>query len=42
MRARELTVEELREVYEWVDAVSYSKPKRNITKDFKDGCKKLR
>ena len=32
-----LSEEEQREVYEWVDNFSLSRPKRNISRDFSDG-----
>ena len=32
-----LSEEELNEVYNWVDEVPLSRPKRNISRDFADG-----
>ncbi|EKG04988.1 hypothetical protein TCSYLVIO_003941 [Trypanosoma cruzi] len=33
-----LTEEDLHELYLWVDDIPLSRPKRNITRDFSDGC----
>lgn len=33
----ELTDEQYREIYSWIDAVPLSRPKRNIARDFSDG-----
>lgn len=33
-----LTEEDLHELYLWVDSIPLSRPKRNITRDFSDGC----
>ncbi|KEG13138.1 sperm flagellar protein 1 [Trypanosoma grayi] len=33
-----LTEEDLHELYVWVDDIPISRPKRNITRDFSDGC----
>ncbi len=33
-----LTENELNEIYNWVDEISLSKPKKNIARDFSDGC----
>jgi hypothetical protein len=35
--SQELTDEQLRSIYAWIDAVPLSKPKRNIARDFSDG-----
>ena len=32
-----LSEEELKEVYNWVDEIQLSRPKRNISRDFADG-----
>ncbi|XP_034753915.1 sperm flagellar protein 1 isoform X2 [Etheostoma cragini] len=34
---RELNEEELQDLYAWIDKISLSRPKRNITRDFSDG-----
>uniref|UniRef100_A0A3Q3FEN3 Sperm flagellar 1 n=1 Tax=Labrus bergylta TaxID=56723 RepID=A0A3Q3FEN3_9LABR len=34
---RELTEEELQDLYAWIDKIPLSRPKRNITRDFSDG-----
>lgn len=39
MNAPPLSAEELNEVYQWVDQLSLSRPKKNITRDFSDGGK---
>jgi hypothetical protein len=31
------TEEELQELYVWVDQIQFSRPKRNIARDFSDG-----
>ena len=33
----ELTDEQLRAIYAWIDAIPLSRPKRNISRDFSDG-----
>ncbi|AAZ10904.1 Spef1 [Trypanosoma equiperdum] len=33
-----LTEEDLHDLYVWVDEIPISRPKRNITRDFSDGC----
>mmetsp|Transcript_5530 Transcript_5530/g.8248 ORF Transcript_5530/g.8248 Transcript_5530/m.8248 type:complete len:205 (+) Transcript_5530:568-1182(+) len=33
-----LDEEEVQYIYEWVDEIPLSRPKRNITRDFADGC----
>ena len=35
--ASDLTDEQLRSLYAWIDAIPLSRPKRNITRDFSDG-----
>ena len=37
MDARPLSEEELTEVYNWVDQIPLSRPKKNICRDFSDG-----
>ena len=37
MRASNIDEEELQLVYQWVDTVSLSRPKKNIARDFSDG-----
>jgi len=34
----QLTDEQLRALYAWIDAIPLSRPKRNISRDFSDGC----
>eukprot|EP01033_Poteriospumella_lacustris_P018262 gene18262-13123_t len=34
----DLTDEQFRAIYAWIDAIPLSRPKRNITRDFSDGC----
>ena len=34
----QLTEEDLQVVYTWIDSIPLSRPKRNITRDFADGC----
>jgi hypothetical protein len=34
----DLTDEQLRSIYAWIDAIPLSRPKRNISRDFSDGC----
>jgi hypothetical protein len=34
----DLTDEQLRSIYAWIDAIPLSRPKRNIARDFSDGC----
>ena len=34
----DLTDEQLRSIYAWIDAIPLSRPKRNIARDFGDGC----
>lgn len=36
--AQELTEDELQIVYNWIDSIPLSRPKRNIARDFSDGC----
>jgi len=33
-----MTEEDLQTVYNWVDSIPLSRPKRNIARDFSDGC----
>ena len=33
--------EEIQAVYNWVDEIPLSRPKKNITRDFSDGGKKI-
>lgn len=35
--SQELTDEQLRSIYAWIDAIPLSRPKRNIARDFSDG-----
>jgi len=37
-RILSLSDEEIRDVYEWVDSFNLSRIKRNIARDFADGC----
>lgn len=37
MASHELTDEQLRSIYAWIDAIPLSRPKRNIARDFSDG-----
>jgi hypothetical protein len=37
MDAPPITREELDEVYSWVDEIPFSRPKKNISRDFADG-----
>jgi hypothetical protein len=37
MISNELTEEQLRALFTWIDAIPLSRPKRNITRDFSDG-----
>jgi hypothetical protein len=37
MIAAELAEEEMQLVYNWVDEIPLSRPKKNITRDFSDG-----
>ena len=39
MKAPNIDEEELQLVYQWVDSVPLSRPKKNITRDFSDGGK---
>ncbi len=39
MRAPSIDEEELQLVYQWVDSVPLSRPKKNISRDFADCCK---
>lgn len=39
MRAPVIDEEELQLVYHWVDSVPLTRPKKNIARDFSDGCK---
>ena len=38
MRAPELDEEDTQLIYNWVDEIPLSRPKRNITRDFADAC----
>ena len=38
MQAPELDEEETQLVYNWVDEIPLSRPKKNITRDFSDAC----
>lgn len=38
---RELSEEELQELYAWIDKIPLSRPKRHITRDFSDGGSSL-
>ena len=37
MDAPPLTEEELTQIYDWVDQIPLSRPKKNISRDFSDG-----
>lgn len=37
MEAPQLTEEELNQIYNWVDEIPLSRPKKNIARDFADG-----
>ncbi len=37
MDARGLDDEEMQSVYNWIDEIPLSRPKKNITRDFSDG-----
>lgn len=37
MASEELTDEQMRSIYAWIDAIPLSRPKRNIARDFSDG-----
>ena len=37
MESPPLTEEELNQVYNWVDEISLTRPKKNISRDFADG-----
>jgi len=37
----ELSEEEMQQIYNWVDEIPLSRPKRNIARDFADGGKIL-
>lgn len=37
MAANDLTDEQLRAIYAWIDAIPLSRPKKNIARDFSDG-----
>jgi hypothetical protein len=39
MRAPAIDEEELQLVYQWVDSVPLTRTKKNIARDFSDGCK---
>ena len=39
MDAKYLDEEELQSVYNWIDEIPLSRPKKNITRDFSDGGK---
>jgi predicted Rdx family selenoprotein len=41
MKAPSIDEEELQLVYQWVDSVPLSRPKKNISRDFSDACKYL-
>ena len=34
----DITEEELQVIYNWIDSIPLSRPKRNISRDFSDGC----
>ena len=34
----ELSEEDLQVLYTWIDSIPLSRPKRNIARDFSDGC----
>ncbi|EAR83434.2 sperm flagellar protein (macronuclear) [Tetrahymena thermophila SB210] len=38
MDAPPLNEEELNQIYNWIDGIPLSRPKKNITRDFADGC----
>lgn len=38
MASDELSDEQLRSIYAWIDAIPLSRPKRNMARDFSDGC----
>mmetsp|Transcript_13359 Transcript_13359/g.21886 ORF Transcript_13359/g.21886 Transcript_13359/m.21886 type:complete len:219 (+) Transcript_13359:62-718(+) len=38
MASQELSDEQLRSIYAWIDAIPLSRPKRNMARDFSDGC----
>ncbi|CAG9310393.1 unnamed protein product [Blepharisma stoltei] len=38
IEAPPLEEDEMQRIYEWIDDVPLSRPKRNITRDFADGC----
>ena len=38
LEAPPLSENELNEVYNWVDEIPLSRPKKNISRDFSDGC----
>jgi hypothetical protein len=38
MASEELSDEQLRSIYAWIDAIPLSRPKRNMARDFSDGC----
>lgn len=38
MRAPAIDEEELQLVYQWVDSVPLTRTKKNIARDFSDGC----
>ena len=38
MRAPDIDEEEVQMVYNWIDEIPLSRPKRNISRDFADGC----
>ena len=37
--AREIDEENLEDLYSWVDQIPLTRPKKNIARDFSDGCK---
>ena len=41
MKATSIDEEELQLVYQWVDSVPLSRPKRNIARDFSDARKNI-
>lgn len=38
MDAPPLNEEELNQIYNWIDGIPLTRPKKNITRDFADGC----
>ena len=39
MEAKALDEDEMQTIYNWVDEIPLSRPKKNITRDFSDGGK---